>query len=103
MARWNGVMKEHLPIARHGGTAGSEWSGRRLPRAAWAIALVTLMMALVGLTACGAEMKLRDDYMGKRFVQPSQVSRTVDRDERGEPLVPETPRWRFPWLNPWRL
>jgi len=103
MAQRKGIMKERLPIAGHGGTAGSEWSGRRRPRAALAIALVTLITALVGLTACGTEIKLRDDYMGKRFIQPSQVPGTVERNERGDPLVPETTRWRFPWLNPLRL
>ena len=48
--------------------------------------------------------KLRDDYMGKKFIQPYNVARAIDHDENGNPLPFPDP-WAWPrkgWW-PWPL
>jgi len=35
------------------------------------------------------QFELRDDYMFKRFIQPNRVVGDVERDELGNPIVPE--------------
>ncbi len=44
--------------------------------------------------------KLRDDYMAKRWIQPHNASRAVERDEQGEPVL-EISFWTWPRGFPW--
>jgi hypothetical protein len=48
--------------------------------------------------------KLRDDYMGKSYIQPFNEARAIDHDAKGNP-VPFPSRWAWPrkgWW-PWPL
>lgn len=48
--------------------------------------------------------KLRDDYMGKEFLQPLDAARAVAYDKQGNPDL-DPPVWNWPrgWPWPWPL
>jgi len=48
--------------------------------------------------------KLRDDYMGKEFLQPLDAARAVTYNEQGQPDL-DPPLWDWPrgWPWPWPL
>lgn len=48
--------------------------------------------------------KLRDDYMGKQYLQPLESGRPALRDESGK-VVADPPLWDWPrgWPWPWPL
>jgi len=62
-----------------------------VPRRAWIVALV---VGIPLLTSACAEIipkfELRDDYMFKRFLQPSRVVGEIKRGELGNPILPES-------------
>jgi hypothetical protein len=48
--------------------------------------------------------KMRDDYMGKKFIQPFNTANAIDHDKNGAP-IPFPSRWAWPrkgWW-PWPL
>jgi hypothetical protein len=58
------------------------------------------------LVVCGASLLLgcaaliptiRDDYMGKSFLQPHKVPQKIEHDERGNPVT-EKPWWHL-WYH----
>ena len=44
---------------------------------------------LSGCSEIIPRFELRDDYMGKRFLQPNRVVGEVERDELGNPILPK--------------
>ncbi len=44
--------------------------------------------------------KMRDDYMAKRWIQPFNAARAVERDEQGDPVL-EISFWTWPRGFPW--
>lgn len=61
------------------------------PWRAWIVALVVGIPLVTG--ACAEiipKIELRDDYMFKRFLQPSRVVSEVKRDELGNPILPKS-------------
>lgn len=48
--------------------------------------LIGLLASLVGLVGCGGSI-LRDDYMGKSLLESDNLNQTVERDERGNPIL----------------
>lgn len=55
------------------------------------MALVIVMPLVAG--ACAEiipKFELRDDYIFKRFLQPSRVVGEVKRDELGNPILPKS-------------
>lgn len=69
---------------------------RRLLRSSAAIpssrtlALIALIGFVTGCAEIVPRFELRDDYMFKRFIQPDRVVSEVERDELGNPVLPET-------------
>lgn len=51
--------------------------------------VVCLGPMLSGCSEIIPRFELRDDYMGKRFLQPSRVVGEVERDELGNPILPK--------------
>lgn len=47
------------------------------------------MLLLAGCNEIIPRFELRDDYMGKRFIQPSRVPGEVERDAYGNPVLPK--------------
>jgi hypothetical protein len=61
------------------------------PRRAWIVALVVGIPLVTG--ACAEiipKIELRDNYMFKRFLQPSRAVSEVKRDEQGNPILPKS-------------
>jgi len=49
---------------------------------------VALALVAVGLTTAGCERpRLREDYMGKRLLQPDKMPAEVERDATGDPIL----------------
>lgn len=60
-----------------------------------------ILLAFVAVAGCSQmlpEIGLRDDYMGKSFVQPGKVPKPVARDETGEPNLKQRREIRIPFL-----
>lgn len=53
------------------------------------IAFPIVAAALVGCAEITPRFELRDDYMFKRFLQPDRVVSEVERDELGNPIIPD--------------
>lgn len=70
--------------------------GRRLMRGSILLAFV----AVVGCAQILPDIGLRDDYMGKSFLQPDKVPRPVARDETGNPDLEQKREIRIPFLPP---
>lgn len=68
--------------------------GPRLTRGAILLACV----AVVGCSQMLPGIPLRDDYMGKSFLQPGKVPRPVARDETGDPDLEQRREIRIPFL-----
>ncbi|MSO65815.1 MAG: hypothetical protein EXQ85_08485 [Alphaproteobacteria bacterium] len=49
---------------------------------------VTAAIALAGCAELIPKFELRDDYMFKRYVQPSRISEPPRHDEQGNPILP---------------
>ena len=64
------------------------------------------MLALLGIAACDQitpDFSLRDDYMGKSFLQPDKVPQPVARDEQGAPILKTKRKINLPQLPSLRL
>lgn len=70
--------------------------GPRLMRSVMPLAFV----AVVGCSQILPDIGLRDDYMGKSFVQPDKVAKPVARDETGDPDLERRREIRIPFLPP---
>lgn len=81
------------------GLLGIARLGPRLMRGAILLALV----AVVGCSQFIPDIGLRDDYMGKSFVQPDKAPKPVPRDERGEADLEQRREIRIPFLPPVRF
>ncbi|MBT3332387.1 MAG: hypothetical protein HOK21_20815 [Rhodospirillaceae bacterium] len=46
-----------------------------------------LALLAVSLTACDSSPLLRDNFMGKRLVEPDRLPQRVPRDARGNPRL----------------
>jgi hypothetical protein len=58
-----------------------------------ALCLLPALVLVLATAACDQltpSFHLRDDYMGKRFLQPHRMPREVARDETGTPLIDES-------------
>ncbi len=49
--------------------------------------LLLLSILLAGLSACGGDPLLRDDYLGKRLLEPERMPGEVVRDKYGNPVL----------------
>ena len=76
------------------GLSGIARLGPRLMRGAILLACV----AVVGCSQMLPDIGLRDDYMGKSFLQPGKVPRPVARDETGDPDLEQRREIRIPFL-----
>ena len=83
----HGGMQRLSDITRH---------GPRLMRGA----LLLVFVAVVGCSQFLPDVGLRDDYMGKSFLQPGKVPRPVARDETGDPDLEQRREIRIPFLPP---
>lgn len=66
----------------------------RMPRLAPRLVSLGLLVAALALGGCNEiipKFELRDDYMGKRFIQPGKVTGEVERDAYGNPVLPKQP------------
>lgn len=66
----------------------------RMPRPAPRLTALGLLAVAVALGGCNEiipKFELRDDYMGKRFLQPGKVTGEVERDAVGNPILPKPP------------
>jgi hypothetical protein len=61
-------------------------SSRRL-----ALGLLAALPLLAGCSEIVPRFELRDDYMGKRFLQPGRVPGEIERDAYGNPILPRKP------------
>ncbi len=68
--------------------------GPRLTRPA----ILLVFVAVGGCAQMLPEIGLRDDYMGKAFVQPGKVPGPVTRDETGDPELERRREIRIPFL-----
>lgn len=55
------------------------------------IVMVSLALVLGGCAEIIPKFELRDDYMGKRLLQPSRVPGEIERDAYGNPVLPKQP------------
>ena len=65
---------------------------------------IFLGVLLPGLAACNEiipEFKIRDDYLGRSFLQPGKTSEPMEHDDDGNPLL-DGGGFRIPFPNPFR-
>jgi hypothetical protein len=56
------------------------------------IPLCLAVLACLVLSGCGNYRWLRDDYMGKDFLEPELTPQAPARDSRGNPILPPSGR-----------
>ena len=74
-------------LATHSAEPGDTIVTRR----SWLVALAVGLPLITG--ACAEiipKIELRDDYVFKRFLQPTRVVSEVKRDELGNPILPKS-------------
>ena len=55
------------------------------------LGLFSAALLLGGCAEIIPKFELRDDYMGKRFLQPSRLPGEIERDAYGNPVLPKQP------------
>lgn len=63
----------------------------RLTHRLVALGLLATVVLLGGCNEIIPKFELRDDYMGKRFLQPGKISGEVERDSLGNAILPKQP------------
>ena len=66
-------------------------------------AILLACVVVVGCSELIPDMGLRDDYMGKAFLQPDKVPRPVVRDETGDADLKKRREINIPYLPPIRF
>lgn len=61
-----------------------------------ALALLAAVPLLAGCNELIPKFELRDDYMGKRWLQPGRVPGEIERDANGNPILPPRPAGAAP-------
>jgi hypothetical protein len=55
------------------------------------LGLFSVALLLSGCAEFIPKIELRDDYMGKRLLQPSRIPGEIERDAYGNPVLPKQP------------
>ena len=65
--------------------------------------MLLAFFAVVGCAEIIPDVGLRDDYMGKSFLQPGKSPRPVARDESGNAELEQKREIKIPYLPPIRF